>query len=78
MDGTPPTAGPHIHIKKTAPENRVLQGLADPHVKRVRWFVLGLIESDGDTLNATKFIRGAQGYLVFEKALNELLASVGE
>jgi len=38
-------------------------------------FVLGITNPDG-TVKGTKFIRGAQGYAVFEAAINELLAKV--
>ena len=39
-------------------------------------FLLGLSGPDGSTVKATKFIRGAQGYAVFEKHIKEMLASL--
>ena len=39
-------------------------------------FVLGLSEANGTTVRGMKLIYGVQGYAVFEKAINELLASV--
>jgi predicted DsbA family dithiol-disulfide isomerase len=38
-------------------------------------FVIGLSEPDGSTVKLKKFIRGAQGYPIFEKTIDELLAA---
>lgn len=57
------------------------QGLAEGKQAGVRGtpsFVLGLTGADGTTVKGTKFIRGAVTYGVFEKAINELLASVDD
>ena len=39
-------------------------------------FVLGLSETNGTTIKGMKLIYGLHGYAVFEKVINELLASV--
>ena len=38
-------------------------------------FLLGVMEADGSTVKATKFIRGAQTVKVFEDALEEILSA---
>ena len=38
-------------------------------------FVLGLTQPDGSTVKLVKFIRGAQAYQVFQKAIDDLISS---
>ena len=57
---------------------RTKQSLADgakAGVSGTPSFVLGLTQPDGSTVKLVKFIRGAQAYQVFQKAIDDLISS---